>query len=40
MKKIAKTYVDDYASSTLKSLGYSDTKNAREWLKKQDFMEW
>ena len=38
--QIAKKYSDAYASRTLKTLGYADTKNAREWLKKQNFMDW
>ena len=40
LTETAKKYVDEYASVTLKSLGYEDTKAGREWLKKQNFMDW
>lgn len=34
------SYVNEMASQTLTTLGYNDTKEAREWLKKQKFMDW
>ena len=39
-KEIGYKYADEMASISLKSLGYEDTKTGRDWLKKQNFMEW
>lgn len=40
LKEVAMKHVDEYASTTLKSLGYEDTKAGREWLKSHNFMDW
>lgn len=39
-KEIGRKYADEFASTTLRSLGYEDTKVGRDWLKKQNFMDW
>lgn len=38
--QIGQKYADDIASTTLKSLGYDDTKAGRDWLKQQNFLDW
>lgn len=40
LREIGAKYSDEMASISLKSLGYDDTKAGREWLKKQNFMDW
>ena len=40
VQSVAKKYIDEYASISLKSLGYEDTKKGRDWLKKHNFIEW
>ena len=39
-KEVASKYVDELASVSLKSLGYKDTKAGRDWLIKQNFIDW
>ena len=39
-KEVANKYLDEIASTSLKSLGYKDTKAGRDWLKKQNFINW
>lgn len=39
-KEIGRKYADEFASTTLKSMGYEDTQTGRDWLKEQNFMDW
>lgn len=38
--KVIEEVIDEYASVTLKSLGYKDIEKGREWLKNNNFIDW